>query len=138
MTRVLQVNDFALSAGGAEVVVAQTVELLRGSGHEVDVFTAADLPDARLTPRRYIDNPVARLEAFQHDVVHLHNFYHLLSPGILATVADYKRRRRVRVVMTAHDFHLLCPNAGGTWFPRRAARRPVEGKLPPRWPYLLS
>jgi glycosyltransferase involved in cell wall biosynthesis len=144
MARVLQINDYP-SGGGAEVVVTRTTELLRSAGWDVGVFTVADLDDPRRTPRRYINNPVARrclavrLSELQPDVVHLHNFYHCLSPGILAELAAHKRRRPTRVVMTAHDCHLVCPDAGGTWFRAwSAARRPVEpGKLK-SWSYLLT
>jgi glycosyltransferase involved in cell wall biosynthesis len=144
MRRVLQINDF-LSAGGAEVVMARTAALLRTEGWEVDIFTAADLDDRRLTPRRYVDNPVARrslatrLASFQPDIVHLHNYYHQLSPGILAELAAYKRGRAAQVVMTAHDCHLICPDSGGTWYPAGSgSRRPIDGQRLGRWSYLLS
>jgi glycosyltransferase involved in cell wall biosynthesis len=136
--RVLHVNDYPVEAGGgAEVLLARTLALLRAAGVEAGVFTSADLPDARLSARRYVDNPVARralrhtLHAFRPDVVHLHNFYHVLSPGILAELARAKRSRPLRVVMTAHDYHLVCPNAGGNFFrPADECPRPVEpGRL---------
>jgi glycosyltransferase involved in cell wall biosynthesis len=60
----------------------------------------------------------------------LHNFYHVLSPGILDTLAQFKKDNGLRVVMTAHDFHLACPNSGGSWFRwwtrRREAIEPGE------------
>jgi glycosyltransferase involved in cell wall biosynthesis len=144
--KVLQVNDYpAGNAGGAEVVLASTSRLLRAAGWDVDEFTSADLPDRRLTPRRYVNNPVTRrvlaerLVAFRPDVIHLHNFYHLLSPGILAEVEAYKRGRSVRVVMTAHDCHLVCPSAGGTWFRGWSVERhPVAADRLRCWSYLLS
>lgn len=130
MERVLHINDYPVEAGGgAEVVMSQTSALLRQHGVTVETFTSADLADPRPGPLRYIDNPharhalAARLHAFRPDVVHLHNYYHLLSPGILATLAEYKRTRPLRVVMTAHDYHLVCPNSGGSWFRWRSGRR---------------
>src|SRR5262249_32308608 len=39
------------------------------------------------------------------DLAHLHNIYHHLSPAILAPL----RRRGIPVVMTVHDFKLVCP-----------------------------
>ena len=45
------------------------------------------------------------VDRFEPDVAHLHNVYHQLSPSILATLA----RRRVPIVMTLHDYKLVCP-----------------------------
>ena len=109
-------------AAAREVILRQTMELLQARGLRVETFTSADLPDPRRTALRYVQNSVAaealaeRLERFRPDVVHLHNYYHILSPSILATLMHYKRRRSLRVVMTAHDYHLVCPNSGGNWF----------------------
>ena len=124
MDKVLHINDYPAEAGGggAEVVMARTIALLRGRGVTVETFTGADLATLRRTPLRYVDHADARsalaakLEAFKPDVVHLHNYYHVLSPGILVTLAAYKRRHRLRVVMSAHDYHLICPNSGGSAF----------------------
>ena len=123
MRRVLHVNDYPADAlGGAEVLMSRTIELLRASGWIVRTFTRADLPDSRLTPLRYIDNRVARrairqtLAEYRPDVIHLHNYYHFLSPGILPELARYKQATGARVVMTAHDYHLVCPNSGGNWY----------------------
>jgi glycosyltransferase involved in cell wall biosynthesis len=132
MDRVLHINDYPADAGGgAEIVMARTVALLRQHGVTTDTFTGADLGPAWRTPWRYVDNALARralaakLTAFRPDVVHLHNFYHVLSPGILATLAEFKRQRLLRVVMTAHDYHLACPNSGGSWFRFLTGQREV-------------
>jgi len=123
MWKVLHINDYPVGGmGGAEVIVERTVRMLRQEGVAADIFTSADLPDARLTPKRYLHNSGAcralagKLETFQPDIIHLHNFYHVLSPAILGELAQYRRGRRVRVVMTAHDYHLVCPNSGLSWF----------------------
>src|SRR5438094_10343440 len=88
MHRVLHINDYPAEAGGgAEVVMSRTMMLLRQAGVLVDTFTCNDLSDQRRTPWRYISNSEAcnaltvKLQAFRPDVVHLHNFYHVLSPG---------------------------------------------------------
>lgn len=132
MDRVLHINDYAMATGGgAEVILTQSVALLRQAGVRVEVFTSADLATARRTPLRFVNNSLARttlaakLEEFRPDVVHLHNYYHVLSPGILVAIAEHKRRHRLRVVMTAHDYHLVCPNAGGSWFRWWTRRREI-------------
>ncbi|OGI26442.1 MAG: hypothetical protein A3J76_00605 [Candidatus Moranbacteria bacterium RBG_13_45_13] len=40
------------------------------------------------------------------DVAHIHNIYHHLSPAILPVLKKY----RIPVVMTVHDYKLICPN----------------------------
>jgi glycosyltransferase involved in cell wall biosynthesis len=144
--RILQINDYPIEGGGgAEVVLARTIELLRGRGADVALFTAADLPDRRPGVRRYVDNPIARqalaarLRTYRPDVVHLHNFYHVLSPGILAELERYRAERPVRVVMTVHDYHLVCPNSGGTWYPGRlAVPAPIDAARIAAASYLLT
>jgi glycosyltransferase involved in cell wall biosynthesis len=127
--KVLQVNDYR-SGGGAEIIVQRTVRLLRERGLEVELLCSDDVPGRR-TPLSYIDSRAARraleqvLVRFGPDVVHLHNFYHMLSPGILGTLAAYRRSHRLRVVMTAHDAHLVCPNSG-LYFVRRGTMHPAD------------
>ena len=123
--RVLHINDYSTS-GGAEVQMAVTVQMLRDAGHDAELFTIDDVPEhaRRLTPWRYIDNRHARqalrrtIARFKPEVAHLHNFYHVLSPGILAEL----RGGPHRVVITAHDYHLVCPSAGACWFARGDVR----------------
>jgi glycosyltransferase involved in cell wall biosynthesis len=145
MDRILHINDYPVEAGGgAEVVMSRTIALLREQGLTVATFTSADLAECRRSPLRYVDNSYARcalaakLTAFRPDVVHLHNYYHVLSPGILGTLARYKRRRPLRVVMTAHDYHLICPNSGGSWFRWWTGRREAIELCSPSPAYLLA
>src|SRR5215207_245358 len=96
--RILHINDYPIEAGGgAEVILAQSMSLLRAHGLQVESFTCADLIDTKRTVLRYLHNSVActalakTLERVRPNVVHLHNYYHVLSPGILATLAETKR-----------------------------------------------
>lgn len=143
MPRVLHVNDRRPEAlGGTEILMARMLQLLRTDGWTVATFTEADLPDGRRTPIRYIHNGVAcralrrKLDSFRPDVVHLHNYYHLLSPGILTELGAYRQRTHARIVMTAHDYHLVCPNSGANWF-RHGPRLADVDRLT-SWRYLLS
>lgn len=134
MQRILHINDYPANAGGgAEVVMGHTIDLLRRRGFTVESFSSAEVADSRLTPLSYVHNAAAcaalsaKLDAFDPDVVHLHNYYHVLSPAILGVIDQRKRRRPMRVVMTTHDYHLACPNSGGSWF-RREQTMNIDGR----------
>jgi glycosyltransferase involved in cell wall biosynthesis len=141
--RVLHVNDYPGGTfGGAEVLMTRTVELLRNAGWDARAFTIDDLPDSRLTPFRYLNSRPARnalrrtLSDFAPTVIHLHNYYHVLSPGILSELRRFKRRTGARVVMYAHDYHLVCPNSGATWY-RKGHAELADFDRVRSWRYLL-
>jgi glycosyltransferase involved in cell wall biosynthesis len=46
------------------------------------------------------------LDEQKPDLAHIHNIYHQISPSILPVL----KRRNIPVVMTLHDFKLVCPN----------------------------
>jgi len=132
--RVLLVNDYR-TAGGAEIVVGQTARLLRERGHEARAFYGDQhLPPEPGGPIAYISNARAghalrrELEAFKPGVVHVHNIYHLLSPGILGVLKEWKRGGG-RVIFTAHDFHVVCPDPGGRVFGRAGPRQAEQRDL---------
>ncbi|MBI5134974.1 glycosyltransferase family 4 protein [Candidatus Uhrbacteria bacterium] len=60
---------------------------------------------------RFVYNRQARqkfeeiLDAFQPDVVHLHNYYHHLSVAILKPLI----KRKIPAVQTLHDYHIVDP-----------------------------
>jgi len=116
--RILQVNDYA-TGGGAEVLMQRTADLLSQRGHEVRVFTG-DGAGLTRTAWTYVANRAACrglrrvLDEFRPDVVHFHNVYHLLSPTVLAEAGAWKRASggKGRIILTAHDYHMVCPNSG--------------------------
>lgn len=135
MTRILHVNKFLYRRGGAEAYMLDLAELQRGEGHDVAFFGMQHEDNepqefAELFPSQVDFDPspasisgklegfgrmlwssTARrgisevLDRFEPDVVHLHNIYHQLSPSILRPAS----RRRVPLVMTVHDYALVCP-----------------------------
>lgn len=46
------------------------------------------------------------LDETKPDLVHAHNIYHQLSPAILSEA----KKRHIPVIMTLHDYKLICPN----------------------------
>jgi len=45
------------------------------------------------------------------DVIHLHGFFSALSPSVLLAVKEAKKKKKIKVIQTLHDFHLVCPNS---------------------------
>ncbi|MEE8154564.1 MAG: glycosyltransferase family 4 protein [Phycisphaerales bacterium] len=119
------------------------MSLLQSRGIEVDLFTADDVEGHRRTPLSYVESSVCkkalaeRLAAYQPDAIHLHNFYHTLSPGILAVLESYCKQHPARTVMTAHDHHLLCPNSGMCHY-HRGQMQPADPSRLASVAYLLT
>lgn len=146
LDRVVVVNDDCAENGGAAAIALSSARLLRKAGIPVTVLSG--LPDASgelarsdidtvtlggrhigRTPRsgaalRGLYDPVTRralaawLEANDTPgtVYHLHNWHKVLSPSIFAPL----RSVAARLVLTAHDYFLVCPNGGYFLYPGHA------------------
>ena len=103
---------------GENKVVDQEVELLRGAGHQVEVFErrSDDIAGRSLLGKVAVPllvpwNPAvrtelaSRLRAERPDIVHVHNVFPLLSPAVLAACAD----AGVPAVATLHNYTQVCP-----------------------------
>ena len=142
--RIVVINDLSFAKGGASLLAVDSAVRFARLGHPVTLLCgdagnpalAADGVNVRaLGQGRLLDgNPVttalrgiynraaqamvARWIA-EHDtagtVYHVHGWSQILSPALFAALAPV----RERVVMTAHDFFLTCPN--GAMFDFRAA-----------------
>lgn len=138
--KILIVNKFLHPNGGAETYIFKLGEQLTSMGHEVQYFgmehegrrvgnrlnmytAAMDFHTgsklAKLTyPVKTIYSAEARrkirlvLEDFSPDVVHLNNFSYQLTPSILLEIGRWRKERgkTCRIVFTAHDYNLICPN----------------------------
>ena len=131
--RILFVNKFLYPRGGAEAYCLDLSRELTARGHEVQFFGMQDeknvvgnaaglyakpmdfhAPGAQklLYPFRILYSTDAKKKAlrlidqFRPDVAHVNNFSFHLTPSILEAF----RERGVPVVMTAHDYQLVCPN----------------------------
>jgi len=109
--RVLLVNDIIRDAGGAEVVVKSLKELLERDGHEV--LTYGDDRDSEtfgtFFSRWFSINHYLKVQKiirdFKPDIVHVHNCNRYISPSVCVAA----KRMGVPVIMTIHDFHIVCP-----------------------------
>lgn len=128
--RILLVNKFLRHVGGAETVYITHWRLLEEAGHMVIPFGVSH-PDNPSSPYMQfwpaqIDyrrpslsqaagilwsgearrKMAALLAHTRPDIAHLHNIYHQISPSILPELA----RAKIPIVMTLHDYKLVCPN----------------------------
>ncbi|PCJ61030.1 MAG: glycosyl transferase family 1 [Rhodospirillaceae bacterium] len=116
--RVLLVHNFYRHAGGEDAVFGHEGELLATHGHDVREFTIAN--DAIAGPLGAFRTALAvpysvrarghmarALAEHAPDLVHVHNFFPLLTPSIF----DACRAARVASVMTLHNYRLICPAA---------------------------
>jgi glycosyltransferase involved in cell wall biosynthesis len=114
--RILQVHNRYRQLGGEDGVVASEADLLRRNGHEVvehfvsnassGAGAAAGLAVAPWNPvsARAVRRAVVECAP---DVAHVHNTWFTLSPSVLGAL----HRSKVPVVMTLHNYRLVCVNA---------------------------
>jgi len=110
-------NHYGGFSGESSVLEAHEI-LLKRNGHDVRRFTRSsdELKHMQFGMVRaffaalynpYSNRAVsALLKEFQPDLVHIHNLYPLLSPSVLPVIA----KAGVPVVMTVHNYRLICPN----------------------------
>ena len=112
--KILQVNDTIEKYGGAEIYMYSLVEILKKDGHDVEIFGSAKFQNKLSFLTRFYDPFIyfklsKQIEHFKPDVIHCHNIVRTISPSVLHAAKKHK----VPVVMTVHDYHLICPK---TWF----------------------
>lgn len=116
--RILQVHNYYRQPGGEDAVVAAEAQLLREHGHQVELFAVDNrqlvspwqklLAASRVIYSRKARQALqTRLKDFQPDLVHVHNFFPLLTPSVY----DACREADIPVVQTLHNYRLLCANA---------------------------
>ena len=137
--KILMINKFLHPNGGSETYIFKLGAYLQSMGHEVQYFGmehegrcvgnrvnayTSDMDFhggsklSKLTyPLKTIYSSEARkklrlvLEDFQPEVCHLNNFNYQLTPSTLLEIAKWKKEGHpCRVIFTAHDYQLVCPN----------------------------
>lgn len=115
--RILLVNDY-YTGGGAEGVFRTTLELLQKHNYEVDFFVGSKElkhPNGLLSylyNKEIAQKLAIKLNNFKPNIIHIHNYYHYLSPSIFRILKEYKKRNTLKIVFTAHDYHLVCAASG--------------------------
>jgi glycosyltransferase involved in cell wall biosynthesis len=114
--KVLQLHATYRETGGEDAVVRSEAELLRAGGHEVVTWLAANptgaLPTAAALASSAWNARAARAvrelaERERPDVAHVHNTWFALSAAVVRALD----RAGVPVVVTLHNYRMLCVNA---------------------------
>lgn len=116
--RILIFHNWYQQAGGEDSVVRAEMRVLGDHGHDVSLLDADNKVISGLGAKvRTATNVAHSPEAYAHvqrelermrpEVVHVHNFFPLLTPAVL----DACRDAGVPIVHTLHNFRLLCPAA---------------------------
>ena len=138
--KILMVNKFLHPNGGSETYIFRLGEQLTALGHEVQYFGMEHEGrcvgnraeqytrnmdfhgGSKLSKLTYPVKTIYSAEAkrkmkivlndFQPDIIHVNNFNYQLTPSILYAANEYKKSagKRVKIVFTAHDYQLVCPN----------------------------
>ena len=137
--KVLLVNKFLHPNGGSETYIFELGKMLQELGHEVQYFGMEhekrcvgnmsnsyvdnmDFHTGKLQKMLYPFKIIYSVEAkrkietvlndFKPDVIHINNFNFQLTPSILYGINKYRKKenRSVRIIYTAHDSQLVCPN----------------------------
>ena len=115
--KILLVHNYYQKAGGEDVVVDSELDLLLSYGHKAKLFSVSNddikgLKQIKVASQTTYSYPARyrlskEIFRFEPDVVHVHNFFPLLSPSIYDACMDNK----VPVIQTLHNFRLICPGA---------------------------
>lgn len=137
--RILIINKFLYPNGGSETYIFKIGEQLQKMGHEVQFFgmehegrivgnhvesytSSMDFHTGKwqkiLYPFKIIYSTEAKkklrrvLRDYNPDVVHLNNFNFQLTPSIIYEIRNYEKKTggKIKIVYTAHDYQLVCPN----------------------------
>jgi glycosyltransferase involved in cell wall biosynthesis len=116
--RILILHNYYKQAGGEDTVFHAEGALLEQHGHQVEKMTFSNKEVNSLSEKLRAALGVVynsgsaklveeRIKAFQPDVIHVHNFFPLLSPAVFYVA----HRMQVPIVMTLHNYRLVCPSA---------------------------
>ncbi|NQV61931.1 MAG: glycosyltransferase family 4 protein [Alphaproteobacteria bacterium] len=115
--KILIVHNYYKERGGEDPAFEREAGMLEKHGHTVvrHVVRNEDIGGLEwitaslgaVWNRKSYREIQALIDTTQPDIVHIHNFFPLISPAAHHAAVS----RRVAVVQTLHNFRLLCPNA---------------------------
>lgn len=115
--RILSIHNYYQIRGGEEESHELEIDILRQNGHSVSVYREYNSKLESLHPMETALKTLWSSESYQtvkqklseakYDIVHIHNFFPLISPSVYYAAQD----AGVPVIQTLQNFRLLCPNA---------------------------
>lgn len=111
--RILIIHTVYKIRGGEDSVVYNEAALLRSDGHEVEMLVFSNNGGTALKVLQLPFNlssyhkTLQKVREFKPDVIHVHNLHFGGSPSVLYAA----KKENVPVVMTLHNYRLLCPSA---------------------------
>lgn len=137
--KVLMINKFLHPNGGSETYIFKLGNYLQQSGYDVQYFgmehagrcvgnavnaytSEMDFYNGSLISKlTYSIKTIYSFEArkklrlvldnFQPDVIHINNFNYQLTPSIILEIQKWRQDGNLcRIIFTAHDYQLVCPN----------------------------
>lgn len=114
---ILSVHNYYQIRGGEDECFEAEVNLLQEMGHSVEVYEENNDRVKSLGSLRTALRTIWSVESYKtvkrkleesaSDVVHLQNFFPLISPAVYYAAKE----KGVPVIQTLHNYRLLCPNA---------------------------
>lgn len=129
--RILIIHTMYKIKGGEDSVVFNEVELLRSAGNEVETLFFSNNEKTLLKVMQLPFNVTSyrltleKIRSFKPDVIHVHNLHFAGSPAVLYAA----KKARVHVVMTLHNYRLLCPS-GTLFFKEKLFTRSLKQLFP--------
>ena len=138
--KVLLINKFLYRNGGSETYIFKLGQILEKNGHEVQYFgmehedrcvgnrvnaytSNMDFHNGKkLSKLTYLFKTIYSSEArkkirlvlddFNPDICHLNNFNYQLTPSVILEIVKWRKKtgKECKIVFTAHDYQLICPN----------------------------
>lgn len=111
--KVLLVHTSYKYKGGEDMVVQAEAKLLSSYGCDVEVLYFSNEANSLIKLLQLPFNlssylkTIKKVKLFKPDVVHLHNLHFAASPSVIHAV----KRCKVPIVITLHNYRLLCPSA---------------------------
>ena len=114
--KILFIHTFYREKGGEDNVVTTEMSYLQDAGFDVELLNFQNPASSVVAVFSFLFllfnvmsfvKTIRKLSAYQPDVVHLHNWHFAASPSVIMVCHWLK----VPVVLSIHNFRLLCPSA---------------------------